>query len=114
MDIFHEDWPTLIALSLAAVFTLAGLIHLLGPRPLREVYVRWDYPRGFHLVIGTFDTLAGVFLAIETTRVWGVVLGSLIMFVAVIILLRHCKYVYAIPAIVMMAAFPPALLASHI
>jgi hypothetical protein len=114
MDIVYEDWPGLIALSLVGVFGSAGLLHLFGPRWLRQVYARWAFPRSFHLVIGVFDIVASAFLAFDATRVWGVMLGSFIMFVAVIILLRHCKYIHAIPAIAMMAAFPPALLASHI
>jgi hypothetical protein len=95
-----------LAVSLSILFGAASLTHLAAPRFLREAYRRWDFARGFHYVAGVAQGFAALFLAVPET--WGSVLGAMILFVAIISLLNHRKYAYAVPAILVMVALAPA------
>jgi hypothetical protein len=99
----------IIAVSLATLFGLAGALHLAAPRPLREAYRRWQFARGFYYVAGTAQLFAALFLAVPQTRIWGGILAAMILFVAVVSLLNHRKYAYALPAILVLLAIAPAL-----
>lgn len=103
-----------IALALAGVFGLAGLLQLMSPKPLRALYDRWRYPRGFERVTGALELVAAVFLAIGETRIWGVLLAAFITFTAVVTLLNRGKYLYAATGMLLLAALAPATLASTI
>jgi hypothetical protein len=53
-----------------------------------------------------------VFLLVPSrhqTRIWGGILAAMILFVAVVSLLNHRKYCYALPAILAILATAPAL-----
>ena len=54
---------TFIALTIAAVFAVSALVHLAGPRFIREAYERWNFPRKFYRVTGIVELLAAAFLA---------------------------------------------------
>src|SRR5690242_12316639 len=83
-----EDGRTMLAISLAdllprvlaALFVLAAVVSLGGDRRFRELLSRWEYPRGFHVVLGVISLLAALFLALPETRVWGVSLAGFILF----------------------------------
>jgi len=98
-----------IALTLAALFGAGALLHLAAPGFVRRSYQRWDYPRGFYYVVGIAQALTALFLGVEQTRIWGGVLGAMVLFVTVISLLNHRKYAYAVPAILVMVALAPAM-----
>jgi len=98
-----------IALTLAALFGAGALLHLSAPGFVRRSYQRWDYPRGFYYVVGIAQALTALFLGVEQTRIWGGVLGAMVLFVTVVSLLNHRKYAYAVPAILVMVALAPAM-----
>ena len=97
------------ALFLASLLLLAGAAHIIGPRALRTGYRRWQYPSSFRYVAGATQLFAALFLAMPQTRFWGGALAAVILFSAVVSLLNHGKYLYAIPAILMMIALVPAI-----
>ena len=99
----------LIALTLAVLFGAGALLHLAAPGFVRRSYQRWDYPRGFYYVVGIAQALTSLFLGVEQTRIWGGVLGAMVLFVTVISLLNRGKYAYAVPAILVMVALAPAM-----
>jgi len=101
-----------VAWALAAVFALSALIHLAGPRFIREAYDRWDFPPKFYRVTGIVELLAAAFLANPITRIWGVALAALTMFVAVVTLLNNKQYAYTVPGILVMVALIPASLSA--
>jgi hypothetical protein len=103
--------PTLIAFSLAAIFAVAGLVQLAGPRFLRDAYRGWDYSQGLRLVTGLLDIAAALMLAEPSLRGWGLVLAAMLIFGSVVTMLNHRQYVGAACAILMMAALVPATLA---
>jgi hypothetical protein len=98
-----------VALFLAGLFLLAGAAHIIGPRALRMGYRRWQYARSFRYVAGITQLFAALFLAMPQTRFWGGALAAVILFSAVVSLLNHGKYLYAVPAILMMIALVPAI-----
>jgi hypothetical protein len=95
----------------ALVIGLAGLVHLIGPAPLRRLLAEWGYGRGFNWVTGGFAIAAGIFLAIPQLRIWGVVLGGFLSFGATALLLDRRKYFFALPGILLLGTLPLALVA---
>ena len=99
----------IVASILAGLFLLLGAVHIIGPRGLRAVYRRWQFASSFRYVAGAVQLLAALFLAIPQTRLWGGALAATVLFTAVVSLLNHGKYLYAIPAILIMIAVVPAI-----
>ena len=102
---------SVLAASLAVVFGVIGFIHLLGPRFLRDAFDKWNYGTRARLVTGTLEIMAALMIAHPELRGWGIALAALIMFGAVITLLKHEQYLCAVPSIALMAALVPAVLA---
>jgi uncharacterized membrane protein len=102
---------SVLAASLAVVFGVIGFIHLLGPRFLRDAFEKWNYGTLVRLVTGVLEIVAALMLAHPELRGWGIALAALIMFGAVITLLKHEQYLCAVPSIALMAALIPAILA---
>jgi hypothetical protein len=98
-----------VALFLAFIFLLAGAAHIMGPRALRSAYRRWQLAGSFRYVVGVVQLFTALFLAVPQTRFWGGALAATILFATVVSLLNHGKYVYAIPAILIMIALVPAV-----
>src|SRR4029077_957868 len=102
---------SVLAACLAVVFWVIGVVHLLGPRFLRDAFEKWNYGALVRLVTGTLEVLAALMLAHPELRGWGIALAGLIMFGAVITLLNHEQYLCAVPSIALMLALVPAILA---
>ena len=102
---------SILAAALAVVFWVIGLIHLLGPRFLRDAFEKWNYGTVVRLVTGALEIITALMLAHPDLRGWGIALAALIMFGAVITLLKHEQYLCAVPSIALMAALVPAILA---
>jgi uncharacterized membrane protein len=102
---------SVLADALAAVFCVIGLIHLLGPRFLRDAFEKWNYGTRVRLVTGALEIMAALMLAHPELRGWGIALAALIMFGAVITLLSHGQYLCAASSMALMAALIPATLA---
>ena len=98
-----------LAIVLATLFGLVVVLHLAAPRFLRSAYRRWQFAPGFYYVVGIAQSLAALFLIVPQTRIWGGILAAMILFVAVVSLLNHRKYLYAVPAILIMIALAPAM-----
>lgn len=103
--------PTIVCLSLAALFGLIGVVQLAGPRFLRNAYERWDYSQRLRIVTGVLDIAAAVMLAYADMRGWGIALAAILTFGSVVTLLNHRHYAAAAAAILMMVALVPAALA---
>ena len=102
---------SVLATCLAVVFWTIGLIHLLGPRFLRDAFEKWNYGTLVRLVTGALEIMTALMLAHPELRGWGIGLAALIMFGAVITLLNHEQYLCAVPSIALMVALLPAILA---
>jgi hypothetical protein len=104
-----SEIANLMAEILAGLFGLSAVLHLAAPGFVRRVYERWAFARSFYYVVGTAQALAALFLALHQTRIWGGILGAMILFVTVVSLLNRRKYLYALPAILAMIAIAPAM-----
>ena len=102
---------SVIATALAAVFCMIGIIHLLGPRFLRDAFEKWNYGTRVRLATGALEIMVALMLAHPGLRGWGIALAALIMFGAIITLLRHEQYLCAAPSMALMVALIPAVLA---
>src|SRR4051794_29096530 len=97
-----------LAFTLAGVFWMIGFIHLLGPRFLIDAFEKWDFGNRARLMTGALEVTAALMLADPQLRGWGIALAALIMFGAVITLLRHEQYLCAVPSVALMVALIPA------
>ncbi len=107
-------FPILISWTIAAVFAASATFQLAGFRVVRDAYARWRYPHRFYRVTGILQLLAALFLAVPATRIWGICLAAAVMFMAVVTLLNHRQYLYAIPGMILLAALAPATLAAAV
>ena len=105
------SFPFLAAWFVGTVLAMGGLVNIAGPRRLREVYTRWEFPTRFYLVAGALEMTAAGFLTIPQLRIWGIALTGFITFGAVVTLFNHRRYISAVPGIILMAALVPALFA---
>ena len=105
---------TRIAWTVASIFGLSGLLHLLGLNRVKRAYARADFAPGYYRVSGTLQLLAAIFLALPITRIWGVVLAGLLTFAAMVILLSRRQYAYSLPGLLLLAALVPASLAGPV
>jgi hypothetical protein len=103
--------PAMVALSLAALFGVIGIVQVVGPRFLHSAYRGWNYPPRLRLITAALDIAAAVLLAEASLRGWGIVLAAILIFGSVVTMLNHRQYACAVPLILMMAALVPATLA---
>lgn len=96
--------------GVTGVFVLAGLVNMGGGPVVRAAYRAWDYPANFYRVVGLLELTAALFLALPQTRIWGVILGGFIAFFSVVTLLKHRRYAWSLPAILLLAALIPVSL----
>jgi hypothetical protein len=104
-----SEFSNLMAQVLAGLFALSAALNLAAPGFVRRVYQRWAFARGFYYVVGSAQALAALFLAVHQTRIWGGILGAMILFATVVTLLTRRQYLYALPAILAMIALAPAM-----
>jgi hypothetical protein len=107
----HSIVYATIADTIAVLFAIAGGIQLAGPAFVQRAYDRWEMPRKFYRVTGALELIAALFLSNAVTRVWGVALGAVITFVAIVTLLKSEQYGWSIPGVLLLVAFVPASLA---
>ena len=103
--------PTMDALLLTCLFAGSAIVHLSGPRALCALYRRWRFRADTNKVVGVLQLAAAFFLSNPATRIWGVLLGGLIAFATAATLLNNGKYVYFVPATILLLALAPATLA---
>jgi hypothetical protein len=95
------------ALILTSLFAFGAIVNLAAPGFVRRFYRDWDYPRGFHYVVGLIQSLTAVFLAVPETRIWGVISGGFFIFFSVVALLNRRRYFWSLPVILLLAALVP-------
>ena len=106
------SFPVMAVWVNTAVFALAGLVNLTAFGKVREIYARWDIPAAFYRTLGIVEIIAASMLAMPELRAWGIAMAAPIMFGAIVMLLNHRHYLYAVPAALVMAALVPGTLAT--
>ena len=95
----------------SAIFALAGLISFSGGKHFRTVFRLWQYPHNFYLIVGLTELMAALFLIVPETRIWGVATGGMIGVITTMTLLHHRKYLWSLPAVLLLVTLIPASLA---
>jgi len=95
--------------ALAVLFGASALLNLAAPGLVWRTSRRQAFARGFYYAVGAAQALTALFLALDQTRIWGGILGAMILFVTVVSLLNRRQYLYALPAILAMIALAPAM-----
>ena len=78
-----------LPIVLGVVMIGAGAVNFAGPASVRESFVRWGYPSGFHRVTGGIEIAAGLLLLIPTTSRVGAIVSAVILLAALATLIRH-------------------------
>ena len=94
---------------LAAISAAASAVHLFG---LREAYARRRYPQGYREVTGALLAIAAALLVVPATRIVGLVVAVLVMFLSATTLLHHRQYAAAAPVIALLFALIPISLSA--
>jgi hypothetical protein len=103
-----QSLSTVTAIALSAVFAMGALLNVAGNSPLSRAYERWGFPPGYRWLAVVSGAVTAAFLLLPITRIWGVASGALIMFVTETILFSRGLYWFAVPGLMIMAAFVPA------
>jgi hypothetical protein len=60
-------------------------------------------------LVGIIQGMTALFLAVPQVRIWGGILGAMLLFFITVGLLNRGKYAYAVPAMLLMVALAPAM-----
>ena len=82
-------WKTLVTLFLAVFFLVGAFGNIFASEQIQNDYIRWGYPKYFHYITGFFELVISVLLIIKAYRLYGAVLGMLVMGSATVTLLWH-------------------------
>ena len=103
-----------LPIALGVVMIGAGAVNFVGPKSIRDSFVRWGYPSGFHRVTGGLEAIAGPLLLVPATW-WAGAIGSVVILVAAVITLIRCREWGHLPGAVVLtaAAVVAAAVATH-
>jgi uncharacterized membrane protein YphA (DoxX/SURF4 family) len=79
-----------LPIALGVVMIGAGAVNFVGPKSVRDSFVRWGYPAGFHRVTGGLEAIAGLLLLVPATS-WAGAMSSVVILVAAVITLIRCR-----------------------
>jgi hypothetical protein len=82
---------------LAAGFLGAGLVNAIGIAGTQGDFVRWGYPRWWHILTGGLEIVSAVLIAFPVSRSVGLTLSAAIIVAAVLTVLRHRDFTHLVP-----------------
>lgn len=77
-----DNLATWALYGLIAVYSIGGIVNIVGPKGVRDSFVAWGYPRWFNYVTGALELLAVAMILYAPTQLYGVALGAVIMVAA--------------------------------
>ncbi|MEX3858192.1 MULTISPECIES: DoxX family protein [Paraburkholderia] len=93
-----------LAMIVAVLFTIAGVVNLARPGAVKRDFARWGYPAWFQLLCGALELLSAALLLGQQTRVLGLTLAGAIMIGALFTLVRNREpFRHLAPALVFSA-----------
>lgn len=105
-----SDVMDVIFITVTGLFLVTAMINICGVPLVRSADRASVRPANFYRVIGAMEALVALFLAVPQIRIWGVILGGLLVFFAVVNLLKNRQYAWSVPAMLVLAALAPASL----
>jgi uncharacterized membrane protein YphA (DoxX/SURF4 family) len=101
-----------LPIALGVVMIGAGTVNFVGPRSVRDSFLRWGYPAGFHRVTGALEVVAGLLLLVPATW-WVGAIGGVVILVAAAMTLIRCREWSHLPGAVVLIAAAVGTLAIH-
>lgn len=101
-----------LPIALGIVMIGAGAVNFVGPKSVRDSFVRWGYPAGFHRVTGGLEAIAGVLLLVPATS-WLGAMGGVVILVAALMTLIRCREWGHLPGAVVLTAAAVMAVAIH-
>lgn len=101
-----------LPIALGFVMIGAGTVNFIGPRSVRESFLRWGYPAGFHRMTGALEVVAGLLLLVPATR-WAGAIGSIVILAAAAMTLIRWREWSHLPGAVVLIAAAAGTLAIH-
>ena len=69
-----------VSVLLGVAMIAGGVTKLVGPAPIVASFARWGLPAWFRLLVGTFEVIGGVLLALPATiPIGGVILATIMV-----------------------------------
>jgi len=94
----------ILAMIVAVLFAVAGVVNLAGLGAVKRDFARWGYPAWFPLLCGALELLCAALLFAPPTRVLGLTLAGAILVAALLTLLRNREpFGHLAPALVLSA-----------
>ena len=98
------SFESILAMVLAVLFAVAGVVNFSGLGAVKRDFKRWGYPAWLRLLCGVLELLSAALLAGQQTRVAGLALAGAIMISALFTLLRNREpFGHLAPALVFSA-----------
>ncbi|WP_322057376.1 DoxX family protein [Paraburkholderia sp. J63] len=95
---------SILAMIVAVLFAIAGVVNLARPGAVKRDFARWGYPAWFQWLCGALELLSAALLLREQTRVFGLTLAGAIMIGALVTLVRNREpFRHLAPALVFSA-----------
>jgi hypothetical protein len=82
-------FESILAMIVAALFAIAGVVNLARRGAPKRDFARWGYPGWFQLLCGALELFSAALILGQQTRVLGLMLAAAIMIGALFTLLRN-------------------------
>lgn len=82
---------TVVFVIFVTIFCIGVGVNLAGPEGIRESYKRWNLPAWFRFITAALEAIS-VILVFTPLKLLGYTLALLVMFSAIIILVRNREY----------------------
>jgi hypothetical protein len=104
MTLNAGSFESILAMIVAVLFAVAGVVNLAGRGAVKRDFERWGYPAWFRLLCGALELLSAALLPGQQTRVLGLTLAGAIMIGALFTLLRNREpFKHLAPALIFSA-----------
>ncbi|CAN7411452.1 DoxX family protein [Pararhizobium sp. LjRoot238] len=96
-------WGNVLAWLLAAFFLVGAYGNTFVTGEIAADYARWGYPESFHYLTAFLEFMAAVMLILRPLRLYGSLLGSVVMLAAVGTVMFHGEYTHGVPPFVVLS-----------
>jgi len=104
MTLNTASFASILAMIIAVLFAVAGVINLAQRGAAKRDFARWGYPAWFQPFCGALELLSAALLLAQQTRALGLMLAGAIMIGALFTLLRNREpFMHLAPALIFLA-----------
>jgi DoxX-like protein len=103
MPILQIPIASAIAWLLAFALGGAGIFNATGGAAVQAEFQRWGYPAWWNFITAALEMLSAGLIVFAETRIWGLVLGALVLIAAVATLIWRGEYKHLPPGVALAA-----------